>query len=90
MNDFPFQLGRFAASSRHSPVSLQGIDVCVRLAVHPSALSGPLELATPREGAFCPTALPFETSQVTSAPMSLDTRMCSWQELLLDLDCVGL
>lgn len=37
-----FQLGRFAESSRHRLQVRRGADVCVRLAVSPSALSGPL------------------------------------------------
>lgn len=68
-----FQPGRFAASSHHGLRVRRGADVCVRLAVHPSALSGPLGAGPPPwEGGSLPHYPALEKSQVTSALMSLD------------------
>lgn len=70
-----FQPGRFAVSSRHGLRVRRGADVCVRLAVYPSALSGTLGAGPPPwEGGSLPHCPALETSQVTSALMSLDMR----------------
>ena len=58
-----FQLGRFAVSSRHGLRVRRGADVCVRLAVHPSALPGPLGAGHPRGGGLsAPLPCPQDVS----------------------------
>lgn len=58
-----FQLGRFAATSCHGLRVRRGADVCVRLAVHLSALSGPLGAGHPPEGGLsAPLPCPRDVS----------------------------